>query len=173
MVEAVEGSPSESTLSLACFEVGGALYALEVGSLREIVRPLPITPLPGAPASIEGVTELRGSLLVVVDLARLLGRDAAGDGPRTRIVVLEVDGLAFGLRVDAAVDVLGIAADRLEEVPALARPGAHGSVRRALRRPGQAPVLVLCARGLIEAIDRSPGVLASPPPTRTEREARS
>ncbi len=61
------------TVNLACFEVKGQLYALEVTAVREIVRMQPIAPLPNAPSLIEGVVDLRGAVVPILDLSRVLG----------------------------------------------------------------------------------------------------
>ena len=96
------------TVDLACVLVRDQTYALDVTAVREIVRFAPLTPLPDAPALIEGVLDLRGTVLPVVDLARVLARGRSDGGLRARIVVLEVDRLVLGLWVDAATDVLSV-----------------------------------------------------------------
>lgn len=144
-----------STVNLACFEVREQIYALEVAAVREIVRVQEITPLPNAPALIEGVIDLRGAVVPVVDLAKLLGRGATEGGLLARIVVLESDGLVLGLEVDAATDVLTLDPSRLEDVPALAAQAGYDAVRHVVRREGESPVMVLSLETLIESVYRS------------------
>ena len=142
-------------VNLACFEVKGQIYALEVAYVREIVRIQQVTPLPNAPSLIEGVIDLRGAVIPVVDLARALSR---GEGEKTlnaRIVVLEIDGLVLGLQVDAATDVLSLEAHRLEDVPDLAAHAGYDAVRHVVRREGEAPVMVLGLEALVERVYRS------------------
>jgi purine-binding chemotaxis protein CheW len=147
------GSPS--SLDLACFEVRGQLYALDITQLREIVRFVEVTPLPNAPSMIEGVVDLRGTVIPVLDLARVLGRGRTDRGSRARIVVLEVDGLIVGLLVDAATDVLTVEAGRLEDVPELASQAGYDSVRHVLRRPGGSPIMVLAVENILAGVYRS------------------
>ncbi len=147
----VEGS----NVNLACFEVAGQIYALEVEYLREIVRMQAITPLPDAPALIEGVVDLRGSVIPVVDLARCLGLAGSEGGSASRIVIVEYAGLAVGLGVDAATDVMALASDRLEAVPALATKAGDRSVSHVVRREGESPVMVISLERLIENVSRS------------------
>ncbi len=144
-----------STVNLACFEVKGQIYALEVAAVREIVRLQQITPLPNAPALIEGVIDLRGAVIPVLDLAKVLGRGAGDLGTLARIVVLEIDGLVLGLQVDAATDVLTLDADRLEDVPELATHAGYDAVRHVVRREGESPVMVLSLETLVESVYRS------------------
>jgi len=148
-------SQSDSAVNLACFDVKGQIYALEVAHVREIVRLQEITPLPNAPALIEGVVDLRGAVIPVLDLARVLGRGQSGDGMHARIVVLEFEGLLMGLWVDAATDVLTLDPDRLEDVPTLASHAGYDAVRHVVRRPHDSPVMVLALEDLVENVYRS------------------
>jgi purine-binding chemotaxis protein CheW len=142
-------------VNLACFEVGGRVYALDVPQLREIVRWQEITPLPMAPELIEGVIDLRGAVIPVIDLGRALGGDVVNVSTRARIVVLECDGLVFGLCVEAAVEVLSLAASALEDPPALAVQAGYEAVRAVVRREGSRPVLVLSLENILESVYRS------------------
>jgi purine-binding chemotaxis protein CheW len=144
-----------SRVLLGCFEVAGRPIAIDVAQLREVVRFEPATPLPGAPRMIEGVIDLRGALVPVVDLGRLLGGEKLRAGPRSRIAIAEVDGLAIGLAVDAAVEVLSIDAEALGDPPALAVQSGCEATRAVVRRPGAQPIAVLSLEHVIETLYRS------------------
>jgi purine-binding chemotaxis protein CheW len=154
-------APAEPTLrddvkvELACFELDGALYGVDVAQVREIVRCPPLVPLPHAPPLIEGVVDLRGAVLPIVDLGRALGRAPLADPEHGRIAVLQVDDLVFGLRVAAAVDVLSLPAAHVEELPALAAQAGYEALRAVVRRPGAGPLLVLSLEALLERVYRS------------------
>jgi purine-binding chemotaxis protein CheW len=139
---------------LGCFEVGGHTVAIDVAQLREIVRHQAATPLPGAPASIEGVIDLRGTLVPVVDLGRLLGGAALRPGPHARIAVAEVDGIAIGLAVDAAIQILAVEGAALGDPPALAMHSGPATTRALLRRPDAAPIAVLSLEHVVESLYR-------------------
>jgi purine-binding chemotaxis protein CheW len=146
---------SENQVNLACFEVGGRIYALDVTQVREIVRYQEATPLPMAPALIEGVIDLRGSVIPVIDLGRLLGGSTVEATSQARIVVLDADGLVVGLCVQAATDVLSLDVADLEDVPDLAAHTGYDAVRHVIRRPGEAPVMMLSLDHIIESVYRS------------------
>jgi purine-binding chemotaxis protein CheW len=148
-------SVAENQIDLATFEVRGREYAIDVTQIREIVRGQDVTPLPKAPALIEGVIDLRGGVVPVVDLGRALDGTPVVEGPATRIVLLDVDGLVLGLRVDAAVDVLSADAASLESPPALASQAGYDAVRAVVRRAEARPVLVLSLDHLLESVYRS------------------
>ena len=142
-------------VKLAILRVGSAVYALDVAHVREIVRWQAITPLPVAPRLIEGVIDLRGAVVPVVDLARALGAGAVSAGPTARIAIVESDGLVMGLAVDAAVEVMSVDAIALEDPPALATQAGYDAVRAVVRRPDQAPALVLSLEHILESVYRS------------------
>jgi purine-binding chemotaxis protein CheW len=143
-----------SHVILACFELRGRPYAMEVGQIREVVRWQPSTPLPGAPALVEGVIDLRGCMIPVVDLGRALGGAPLEPAGRTRIVVAEAEGLAVGLAVDAALEVRAVEAAAMNDLPALAtRTGFE--LARALVRGAGAPIPLLSIEQCLEAVHRS------------------
>jgi purine-binding chemotaxis protein CheW len=146
---------TDNRVTLGCFEVAGRMVALDVSQLREVVRWQPVTPLPMAPALIEGVIDLRGVLVPVIDLARALGRGSIESGPHARIAVTEIDGLVVGLAVDAAVEVLSVDAAVMEDPPALATQAGYGASRALVRRQGAEPVIVLSLEHLVETVYRS------------------
>jgi purine-binding chemotaxis protein CheW len=154
----------DGLVDLACVLLGGNVYAIEVPYLREIVHLQDVTPLPKAPALIEGVIDLRGAVVPVVDLGTVLAGDAVKESDRARIAVVQVEGLVFGMRVEAATHVLSVDGTRLEEPPALATQSGYDAVRAVLRRDDDVPVLVLSMDHVLEAIYRSalPGAEASP-----------
>ena len=146
------------TVTLACCEVKGRAYAIEVACVREIVGLAEITPMPNAPRLIEGVIDLRGNLIPVLDLARVLGiGDVAVCDGGGRIVVLDFRGLALGLKVDAATDVMTLDAGELGAVPELATASRDEFVRSIVRRDGEPPIMVLSIEALVKNIDGAVG----------------
>ena len=144
-----------SEVSLACFESCGQSYALDVALVREIVRSQKVTPLPNAPELIDGVVELRGGLVPVLDLSRVLGGPASQVSSQSRIVVLNCDEMLLGLCVDAATDVLSVDPALLEDVPDLATQAGYNVVRAVVRRPDAPPVMVLAVETILANVYRS------------------
>jgi purine-binding chemotaxis protein CheW len=147
---------ADNQINLATFEVHGRICALDVSLVKEIVRCQAVTPLPKAPALIEGVIDLRGAVIPVLDLGLALGGEPVDpDEPRARIVIVDSDSLVLGLRVGAAVDVLSLPATALEDPPALAMQAGYDAVRGVVRRDGEAPVMVLSLDHILESVYRS------------------
>ncbi len=96
------------------FDVAQESYAVNIARVHEIIRPQQITVIPGAPACVEGVINLRGKVIPVLDLRKRFHL-AAEDLTRTsRIVVVEINDQTLGLIVDGVSEVLRIATDRIE-----------------------------------------------------------
>jgi purine-binding chemotaxis protein CheW len=146
---------AENRVELACLEPRGQMYGVDVHQVREIVRGQEVTPLPKAPRLIEGVIDLRGKVIPVVDLGRALGGEALASSPEGRIAVLELEGLRFGLRVQAAVDVVSLPAEAVCATPELASQAGYEVVRAVVRREKDSPVLVLSLEHLLESVYRS------------------
>lgn len=96
------------------FDLGSQHYAIDSMCVREIIRMQAITKIPGAPACVEGVINLRGKVTPVLDLRKRLGLQANEESKETRIVVVEVEGQNVGLVVDGVSEVSRIPASAVE-----------------------------------------------------------
>jgi len=110
--------PPERPESWVTFELAGELYALPVARIQEIQRARGITRVPHAPPPVRGIANLRGKVLVVVDLRLRLGLPAAVADERSRILVVSSRQRSLGLLVDAAHQVIGLLPSRIEPPPA-------------------------------------------------------
>ncbi len=104
-------------LHIVGFKVGRETYGVPITSLREIVRVPEITAVPDAPDYVEGVINLRGKIVSVLDLRKRLGEVTVAPSKRNRILVVEHRGRLCGLIVDSASDVLKIPAKDVDPSP--------------------------------------------------------
>ncbi len=155
MPDAISIDSAEDEVTLGCFEVAGRTIAIDVANVREVVRWQAVTPLPKSPAQIDGVIDLRGALVPVVDLGRALNECKVETSTDTRIVVTETDGLVVGLTVDSAIEVLQIGAASMEDPPPLATHAGYHAARAVVRRPDSEPIVVLSLKYLLESVYRS------------------
>jgi purine-binding chemotaxis protein CheW len=101
------------------FQVGRETYGVPIASLHEIVRVPEITAVPDAPRFMEGVINLRGKIVSVVDLRKRFGKPAPEWNRRTRILVVEHRGRLSGMIVDSASEVLKLPESEIEAAPAM------------------------------------------------------
>lgn len=99
------------------FRVGRENFGVPIGFVHEIVRPMDITAVPDSPDYIEGVINLRGKIIPVIDLRKRFGEKEISAGKKNRILVSEIDSKIVGLFVDAASEVLKIPPDDIEPPP--------------------------------------------------------
>jgi purine-binding chemotaxis protein CheW len=106
---------SDEVLRLATFNVGADLLAIDIMRIREIARPLVVTPVPRAPHGMVGVIDVRGQVLPLFDLrVRFdLPPRAVADEVLIRHLIVRLDGRTFGLVVDRMHDVISIARSKL------------------------------------------------------------
>jgi purine-binding chemotaxis protein CheW len=100
------------------FRVGQRTFALPISVVQEIVRPPEITAVPQSAEHVEGVINLRGRIVPVIDLRRRFG-EAAAASRKNRILVVSIEGRRVGLLADAASEVLKIADSDIEPSPKL------------------------------------------------------
>ena len=118
-------------LKLAGFRVGGDAYAIDIMRIKEVIdaRPHAVRPVPHAPALIEGVIQLRGVVIPVIDLRKRFGVPIDPELLRlNKLIIVSVRGRIVGLRVDSIIGELGVSADAVRPAPSLLRAGGEGGV---------------------------------------------
>src|SRR5271154_4744517 len=129
-------------LHIVGFRVGRETYGVPITSLHEIVRVPEITAVPDAPDYLEGVINLRGKIVSVMDLRKRFGEKHAALKKQNRILVVEHGGRLAGLIVDSASEVLKIPADAVEAAPAVFQDGGLNCVTGLGKVGGRLVVLL-------------------------------
>ncbi len=107
----------DKELHVVGFRIGRETFAVPIELVHEIVRVPDITAVPDAPDFVEGVINLRGKIISIVDLRKRFGETAIKSSKKNRILVAEVGGKMVGLIVDAASEVLKIPPADVEPPP--------------------------------------------------------
>ena len=106
-----------STLSFVTFEVAGQMFGVPVTKVQDILTPDAIAPVPGGPPEVQGLINLRGRIVTVIDLRTRLGLRHDGAERKGMCVTVENDGESYTLFVDGVGDVVTLAADTREDSP--------------------------------------------------------
>ena len=111
-------------MQLVGFVIGEDKFALDILMVQEIIKTTKITNLPNSPDFIEGVINLRGSIIPVIDLSRRLNLAPAGnDNANTRIIVANVENRVTGFMVDSVSKVLKSIENEIEPAPEIVIAG--------------------------------------------------
>lgn len=102
--------------SLLAFEISGRRYALPVSVVREVIRAVAIAPLPKAPPIVEGIINLRGTLLPVLDVRQRFGIPPSPVALDQHFIVAAAGSRIVALRVDRALDLLVVDETAVEPV---------------------------------------------------------
>ena len=129
-------------LHIVGFQVGRETYGVPITSLHEIVRVPEITAVPDAPDYLEGVINLRGKIVSVMDLRKRFGDHHAKLKKQNRILVVEHSGKLAGLIVDSASEVLKIPAEDVEAPPSAFQEGGLNCVTGLGKVRGRLVVLL-------------------------------
>ncbi|HAR63166.1 MAG: chemotaxis protein CheW [Candidatus Margulisiibacteriota bacterium] len=93
---------------LVVFDLAGEQYGVDIQSVQEIIRMQNITKVPKTQEFVEGIINLRGKVIPVLDLRKRFSLDVTQMSAETRIVVIEITGIVIGMIVDAVSEVLRI-----------------------------------------------------------------
>lgn len=99
-------SGSVADQQVVVFRLATERYGVDIGKVREIIRRQTVTHLPSVPDSVEGVLNLRGGVIPVVDLCKRLNLGVAEDTSAGRIIMLDIYGSDIGVFVDEVMEVL-------------------------------------------------------------------
>ena len=129
-------------VQLVTFRLGGEEFGLDVFAVHEILRYQEPTAVPRAPAFVEGVLDVRGTLVPVVDLRRRFELPQIAYGDDTRIVLVDFGGERLGLVVDEVTEVLRAPETAVSPPPRYVRGLAAEFVRGIVRLEGRLVVLL-------------------------------
>ena len=108
---------SEDLLQLVTFTLGSEEYAVDILKVQEINRMSEIAKVPNAPPFVEGVINLRGRVIPVVNLRQRFGLSGKEKDEKSRIVIMDIQGITIGVMVDTVSEVLRIPSSTVEDAP--------------------------------------------------------
>lgn len=106
-------------IQVACFRLLDDLYAVDIMRIKEIIRPQKLTTLPKAPAFIDGVINLRGAVIPVVDLRKRFKMPERESTATTRLLIVRLSAQIVGLVVDDVTEVITVPVKDIKPPPAV------------------------------------------------------
>jgi purine-binding chemotaxis protein CheW len=132
----------EKDLQVVGFRVGNETYGVRIAAVREIVRVPEITSVPNAPEIIEGVINLRGKIIPVMDLRKRFGLSEIVTDKKNRILVVDLENKLLGLIVNSASEVLKISPSDIEAPGTVFAEGESGYVTGVGKLKGRLIILL-------------------------------
>lgn len=160
-------APVSRLKQIVGFRVGKESFGVPIGIVHEIVPMMEITTVPDSPQFIEGVINLRGKIIPVMDLRKRFAEPITPHR-RNRIMVAELAGHNIGLVVDSASEVLKLEAEQIEPPPNIFESGELNYVTGVARQAGKLVILIdlerIVERGALRRISELAAAVEARPP---------
>ncbi len=140
-------------IQVVVFKVGGQEFAFNVFDVQRILRWEDPAPLPKAPEFLEGVLQVQGAVVPVIDLRKRFELSDAPIREETRLVVVEVEGLTVAAVVDAVLEVRRVAAEAVTPPPGIVR-GLAAEYIQGIITVGQRTIVLLQTARLLTSAER-------------------
>jgi len=127
---------------LVVFELSNEHYGLDIAAVEGIIKMQTITKIPQSPSFVEGVTNLRGSVVPVIELRRRFGFPSQEPTSNTRIIVVYMEGTKVGMIVDGVSQVLHISDEAIEQPPPMVTTVNSALIRGIAKLEGHLVILL-------------------------------
>lgn len=118
-INAADSVERSEERQIVVFTLGDEEFGVNINDVKEIIQMAEITRIPNTMEYIEGVINLRGGIVVVINLAMKLGFQTREADSNTRIIVMEVNGNTVGMVVDSATEVMRLSSSQIEPAPSI------------------------------------------------------
>ncbi len=126
-------SDKEQLIQLVGFKIGKEIFGVDILMVQEIIRSAPITYVPNSPEFVEGVINLRGSIIPVIDLRKRLNLHGAGYAKeKDWILILDIAGRVTGFIVDSVTEVIKVEESSIDPPPDILVAGLHSQYIRGV-----------------------------------------
>ncbi len=116
-MEETQKKQDAELMQLVTFSIGEEEFGVDILKVQEIIRMMEITKVPRAPDFVEGVINLRGKVIPIIDLRKRFGLITRDHDKHTRIIVIEINNMIVGFVVDSVSEVLRIPSNTVEPPP--------------------------------------------------------
>ncbi len=134
---------SEKNLQLVIFELSGEEFGVEIMQVSEIIPVSRITSIPQAPECIKGLINLRGKIVVVIDLNKRLGFSSKETDSLSKIIILEVRGTVIGMLVNSVTEILRLPLSSIEPTPEIIKSKINAEYLKGVGKVGNRIIVLL------------------------------
>lgn len=107
----------DNTIQVIVFNLGEERYGIEISQIKEIILLTQVTHIPNVPDFVEGVLNLRGQIVAIINLRKKLGKEPKKNDENTRIIVIEYGSSTIGMMVDSVSEVKYLSSKNIEAIP--------------------------------------------------------
>lgn len=129
-------------LHFISFELGGEVFGLPLTKAQEIIRMVPVLKIPQSPDFVEGIINLRGKVVPVIDLKKRFSLEQTAWGSNARIIIAAIGRVLVGLMVDQVYEVVQIEENAFEEAPAIVSAVHHRFIRGIVKRESSMTIIL-------------------------------
>ncbi len=137
-----DGNQNDPVMQWVTFRLGEEKYGINVMQVQEVLRVSEIAPVPGAPAYVLGIINLRGNVVTVIDTRNRFGLMSREQDDSTRIVIIETDEHIIGIMVDSVAEVVDLQASDIETAPNVGNEESSKYIQGVTSRDNELLILV-------------------------------
>ncbi len=142
MKKASAQGAEDPILQWVTFRLDNETYGINVMQVQEVLRYSEIAPVPGAPAYVLGIINLRGNVVTVIDTRQRFGLAPAAVTDNTRIVIIEADRQVVGILVDSVAEVVYLRQSEVETAPNVGNDESAKFIQGVCNKNGELLILV-------------------------------
>ena len=132
----------DPVLQWVTFRLAGETYGINVMQVQEVLRYSEIAPVPGAPAYVLGIINLRGNVVTVIDTRHRFGLTSGEVNDNTRIVIIEAEGHVVGIMVDSVSEVVYLRQSEVETAPNVGNDESAKFIQGVCHKNGELLILI-------------------------------
>jgi len=134
---------SQENLHLVAFELSGEEFGVDIMQVSEVIPVPRITRIPQAPECIKGLINLRGKILVVIDLNKRLGFSSKETDNLSRIIIVEIRDIVIGMLVNSVKEVIRLPLSSIEPTPEMIKSKINAEYLNGVGKTGNRLLILL------------------------------
>lgn len=142
-IEKESSSSSEESLQLVSFELSGEEFGVDIMQVSEIIPISKITRIPQAPECVKGLINLRGKIVVVIDLNRRLGFSPRESDSLSKIIIVKVKDTTIGMLVNSVNGILKLPLSSIESTPDMIKSKINSEYLTGVGKAGNRLLILL------------------------------